>query len=264
MLTTVLDVPKAKALWTDQGAWMCWWVKAMGLQDQGEETSTPTISMEWVTVSVMCDGCKVTSARWSHATSKGPLCRQTSMSWYMFASRDHLLSSSPARWTLTYTQSSWQRKMAKTSCTSSWWKPCCMGCYKQHYCSGRTSVDTWLNRFCLNPYDECVANKVIDGMQCTILWHVDDLKISHAQQAVLEGIINDPNGWYGKITLLTMMRGDIHDYLGMTTGCWPPLINGHFWLLKRATQKHWHSHQPYHASELAETTQHSMLPLSCI
>jgi hypothetical protein len=33
--------------------------------------------------------------------------------------------------------------------------------------------------FEINPYDWCVANKMIDGKQCTIVWHVDDLKISH-------------------------------------------------------------------------------------
>jgi hypothetical protein len=44
--------------------------------------------------------------------------------------------------------------------------------------------------FVLNPYDNCVANKVIDGEQCTILWHVDDLKLSHIKQAVLEDLID--------------------------------------------------------------------------
>ena len=39
--------------------------------------------------------------------------------------------------------------------------------------------------FVLNPYDSCVANKMIDGKQCTILWHVDDLKISHMDPAVV-------------------------------------------------------------------------------
>jgi hypothetical protein len=29
--------------------------------------------------------------------------------------------------------------------------------------------------FKINPYDWCVANKTINGKQCTILWHVDDL-----------------------------------------------------------------------------------------
>jgi hypothetical protein len=33
--------------------------------------------------------------------------------------------------------------------------------------------------FEINPYDWCVANKMMNGKQCTILWHVDDLKISH-------------------------------------------------------------------------------------
>ena len=33
--------------------------------------------------------------------------------------------------------------------------------------------------FTVNPYDWCCMNKNINGKQCTILWHVDDLKISH-------------------------------------------------------------------------------------
>jgi hypothetical protein len=33
--------------------------------------------------------------------------------------------------------------------------------------------------FVLNPYDQCVANKVVDGKQMTVCWHVDDLKVSH-------------------------------------------------------------------------------------
>jgi hypothetical protein len=32
--------------------------------------------------------------------------------------------------------------------------------------------------FEINPYDFCVANKVIAGKQCTIIWHVDNLKRS--------------------------------------------------------------------------------------
>ncbi len=43
--------------------------------------------------------------------------------------------------------------------------------------------------FVINPYDWCVANKMIDGKQCTILWHVDDLKISHVNPEVNNGII---------------------------------------------------------------------------
>ena len=32
--------------------------------------------------------------------------------------------------------------------------------------------------FRINPYDPCVANKMLDGKQLTVCWHVDDLKIS--------------------------------------------------------------------------------------
>jgi len=31
--------------------------------------------------------------------------------------------------------------------------------------------------FKINEYDQCVANKTINGKQCTIVWHVDDLNI---------------------------------------------------------------------------------------
>ena len=43
--------------------------------------------------------------------------------------------------------------------------------------------------FDINPYNTCVANKVINGKQCTVCWYVDDLKISHMEQAVIDNII---------------------------------------------------------------------------
>jgi hypothetical protein len=67
-----------------------------------------------------------------------------------------------------------------------------------------------------NPYDSCVTNKMVDGMQCTVLWHVDDLKISHVDGNVNEAVLDKLNSWYGKETALTVTRGDIHEYLGMT------------------------------------------------
>ena len=33
--------------------------------------------------------------------------------------------------------------------------------------------------FKINPYDPCVANKMVNGKQMTVIWHVDDLKVSH-------------------------------------------------------------------------------------
>ncbi len=70
--------------------------------------------------------------------------------------------------------------------------------------------------FELNPYDECVANKTINGKQCTILWHVDDLKLSHVDPAVLEEVVAKLGERFGMEEPLTVTRGTIHDYLGMT------------------------------------------------
>lgn len=69
--------------------------------------------------------------------------------------------------------------------------------------------------FVINPYDWCVANKMINGKQCTIVWHVDDLKISHKDPKVVDRIIETLESEYGKVGQMTIRRGKIHDYLGM-------------------------------------------------
>jgi hypothetical protein len=66
--------------------------------------------------------------------------------------------------------------------------------------------------FEINPYDQCVANKVINGKQCTICWYVDDLKISHVDKNVVTQIILDIEKAYGK---MTVTRGSKHTYVGM-------------------------------------------------
>jgi hypothetical protein len=70
--------------------------------------------------------------------------------------------------------------------------------------------------FEINPYDWCVANKIIDGKQCTILWHVDDLKISHVDPDAVTRTIEQIDKEFGKEAPITVTRGKIHDYLGMT------------------------------------------------
>jgi Reverse transcriptase (RNA-dependent DNA polymerase) len=70
--------------------------------------------------------------------------------------------------------------------------------------------------FIVNPYDCCVMNKTINGKQCTILWHVDDLKISHESADVVTNIINLLEKEFGKEAPLTQTRGKVHEYLGMT------------------------------------------------
>jgi hypothetical protein len=66
--------------------------------------------------------------------------------------------------------------------------------------------------FILNPYDNCVANKIINGHQCTVTWHVDDLKISHKDPAVVSEIIAYLESIFGE---MTVMRGKSHTYVGM-------------------------------------------------
>ena len=94
----------------------------------------------------------------------------------------------------------------------------------RHYCFDKTSKGTigkWRysdnnNRFILNPYNTCVANCMINGKQCTILWHVDDFKISHEYPAVVTNIIWQLNDKYGKRTPMVSTRGKIHECLMMT------------------------------------------------
>ena len=67
-----------------------------------------------------------------------------------------------------------------------------------------------------------MANKRIKGKQCTIIWHVADLKISHASSQVVTNVIEAINNKYGQVIVngrraeLVATRGKVHDYLGMT------------------------------------------------
>ena len=69
--------------------------------------------------------------------------------------------------------------------------------------------------FVVNPYDSCVVNKTINGKQCTIGWHVDDLKISHVDTDMVEGIIQALDDRFGKEAPLVVHRGRVQEYLGM-------------------------------------------------
>ena len=69
--------------------------------------------------------------------------------------------------------------------------------------------------FELNPYDACIANKTIDGKQCTIMWHVDDLKIYHVDSKVIESIIKLLDEEFGIYAPLIATQGKIHDYVGI-------------------------------------------------
>jgi hypothetical protein len=67
--------------------------------------------------------------------------------------------------------------------------------------------------FVLNPYDPCVANKLIGGTQMTVCWHVDDLKVSHVDADEVTRFGDWLSAQYG--VAVVGHRGKIHDYLGM-------------------------------------------------
>ena len=43
--------------------------------------------------------------------------------------------------------------------------------------------------FVLSPYNICCMKKMINGKQCTVVWHVDDIKASQVDQKVLDDLI---------------------------------------------------------------------------
>ena len=66
--------------------------------------------------------------------------------------------------------------------------------------------------FVINEYEKCVVTKDINGSQCTVVWHVDDLKISHSDPQVVTDIITYLESFYGS---MSTVRGDKHTYVGM-------------------------------------------------
>ena len=76
------------------------------------------------------------------------------------------------------------------------------------------------NGFEMNPYDQCVFNRMVNGNQQTVCFHVDDGKISHIDPDVnteflevlrkeYESIFEDGTG------AMKITRGHVHEYLGM-------------------------------------------------
>ena len=70
--------------------------------------------------------------------------------------------------------------------------------------------------FIFNNYDPCVANRLVNGKQQTVCFHVDDLKGSHVQSSVNSKFIKWLNKKYGSYGEVKATRGKVHEYLGMT------------------------------------------------
>ena len=74
--------------------------------------------------------------------------------------------------------------------------------------------------FNLNPYNGCVANKIVDGKQITICFHSDDCKILHVATKVVDEAIKWLQTKYESIFkdglgVMKVCRGKYHKYLGM-------------------------------------------------
>jgi hypothetical protein len=88
--------------------------------------------------------------------------------------------------------------------------------YYRKFCKSLTSIG-----FEFNPYDPCVANKMINGEQMTIAFHVDDCKLSHKDPKEMDNMIAWLKREYESIFedgsgKMAVSRGKIHTYLGMT------------------------------------------------
>jgi hypothetical protein len=75
--------------------------------------------------------------------------------------------------------------------------------------------------FEINPYDPCVANKIVKKKQLTIVWHVDDLKVSHVMTPVVTKLIDWLKSTYERLFddasgAMQVSRGKVLECLGMT------------------------------------------------
>jgi hypothetical protein len=88
--------------------------------------------------------------------------------------------------------------------------------YYRKFCKSLTEIG-----FEFNPYDPCVANKMIDGYQMTITFYVDDCKLSHKKLKTMDTMIEWLSQEYESIFedgsgKMAVSQGKLHTYLGMT------------------------------------------------
>jgi hypothetical protein len=69
--------------------------------------------------------------------------------------------------------------------------------------------------FVLNPYDPCVANKMVHDTQMNVSWHVDDLKVTHKEKKMVDEFIEWVIDTYGSIGQVKVTWGMVHEYLCM-------------------------------------------------
>ena len=62
----------------------------------------------------------------------------------------------------------------------------------------------------------CTFNKMVNSEQVTIQSHVDDLKVSHKDQAVLDHFLDELRSEFGQEDELIENKGLVYEYLGIT------------------------------------------------
>ena len=74
-------------------------------------------------------------------------------------------------------------------------------------------IDEW--KFICNRYGSCVVDKIVNGKQLSVAWHVNNLNVSHVEEKVVENFDKDMDHQLEKETPLSVSRGLMHEYLIM-------------------------------------------------
>ena len=67
--------------------------------------------------------------------------------------------------------------------------------------------------FVINPYDPCVANKWTSEGQLHVVWHVDDMKVSHKNKEEMKKFVEYMKVIYGK--KMPVVSGNKNNYVRM-------------------------------------------------
>ena len=90
---------------------------------------------------------------------------------------------------------------------------------RRHYFSIKKIVSSLQRKVVdINSYDPCVSNCQIQGTQMTVVWHEEDMKVSHANPAIVTDLIKWVQGCFDgdNIGKLRITRGKKHEFFGMS------------------------------------------------
>ena len=93
--------------------------------------------------------------------------------------------------------------------------------------------------FEFNPYDPCVANRIVNNKQHTVRFHVEDILSNHVDPKVNIKFGEWANKTYGKLKLVEIHQGKVQKFLGMT--------------LDLSTKGEFHVLQEHHIKDIVES-----------